>query len=147
MNRHLLLFLILLLIFTSCKKVGIEPGINKFTPTDADGNTVGEADQTDWTQDGAWSAAEKKLFQKEDSFTYGDVGENIQATVYPASPNPCRYTFTFSFTSSRPTVAKFALVDKRLNILSFQEEKYDGQNQKAISFNVSDRGKFNAGKT
>jgi hypothetical protein len=145
--RQNLLLLTILIFLSCCKKSGIEPGFNKFTPTDANGILLGEADPTDWTRDQSWSAAEKNLFNKPDTFDYADIGAAIQVSVRPAYPNSCRHLFTVPFTFSEPTIAKFALVDNRLRVLSYQEGKWTSQNLETIQFTIDDQNKFKPGKT
>src|SRR3954463_15363709 len=109
-------FVLLLLLFTGCKKNGTKKiDAGNITVTDLFGQSMGATDPTDWRFDDKWSAEEQALFNFAD--TASMVGMK-QATAARSAgyPNPASDRIAFSFSTDQPTVLKVVITDEQLNV-------------------------------
>lgn len=110
-------FLLLFLIFFSCKKGEVyKIDASKITVVDENGDPAGENDPTDWRFDDEWNAKELALFNFEDSITTWGM-QNATTLSASAAPNPASSVIMFSFMVNKPTLLKWVITDEHLNVL------------------------------
>lgn len=107
----------LLFILSRCEKdKAFSIDVSVITPTDATGNSIGAADNTDWTEDGDWNEAEIALFRSDPIDMTG--AEVATITMQPGFPNPCLHQIAIAFTPSKPTFIRIVIVDAKLKKLA-----------------------------
>lgn len=106
-----------LFILTHCEKEkAFTIDVSGITPTDAMGNAMGPADNSDWSEDATWSETELALFRSDPIDMSGaEQGTVVMKSAYP---NPCQQLVNLVFTVSAPAYLKIAIVDQQCNKLA-----------------------------
>jgi hypothetical protein len=118
------LLLISFLLNLGCKKstadvvqnvVNTSIDVSKYTSTDVVGNSLGQIDNTDWTFDNTWTAAENALMQSPTPTQLLNT-ENAIILLYPSYPNPLVEQFVLSFSTTKSTLLQLVVTDSLLNV-------------------------------
>jgi hypothetical protein len=89
--------------------------VSKYSTTDVVGNSLGQIDNTDWTFDNTWTAAENALMQSPTPTQLLNT-ENATISLYPSYPNPLVEQFVLSFSTTKSTLLQLVVTDSLLNV-------------------------------
>jgi hypothetical protein len=124
MKHSVHFFSFLLLLNIGCKKtkedmvqnvVNNTIDVSKYTTTDVVGNILGSIDNTDWTFDNTWTAAENALMQIPTAAQLQNT-ETATITLYPSYPNPLVDILRWSFNTTKNTLLQTVVTDSLLNV-------------------------------
>lgn len=116
MRKILVCLFLFALVFSHCGKEKIstrEIDVSRYTQTDNIGMVVGTVDETDWTKDSVWTAAESQLFESPPATALAGTTTG-SVSVFPAFPNPVSQTFGFAFKAKQEALIQLVVTDNRL---------------------------------
>ncbi len=103
------------IVLASCKKDKAVTGKINFsgiTATDEFGNYIGEVDSSDWTNDGDFPDDIQNRLNFSDTFNYANTETGVASV--DAFPNPVHSQFQLLFSSAKPSILKYIIVDESL---------------------------------
>lgn len=125
MKLQLLLFLSTLILFSCNKKEEQVPSppnkieFSGLSKRDETGSTIGEQDETDWTNDSYfWRPEEKGLFRADTLNLDGTEQGTID--ISPATPNPFLHSYFQSFTTSTKVALQYVVVNEKFEPLIWE---------------------------
>lgn len=121
-----LLITVTFISFYSCKKES-HAGYNftQISATDANGNSNGSTDSTDWGYDANWSSAEIKLLSFKDTLKTTDTATGY-IQLSPLFPNPGNGVFLMGVDVEKACKMKAVFVNEKFQILHYLSRPFTG---------------------
>lgn len=123
---YLLLFSILTLSFSSCKKdKSVFSDFEQITETNGSCDTFGAVDPLDWTYDKTWSAQEEGYLKFRDTIPSGDSAVGT-VEVSPACPNPGDGLVFIGINTQRNCKMRLVCINNEQQIVYYTARKFTG---------------------